>query len=408
MTQASAVRVVSPGHTSDDDVDLQSYVSIAQESLLGHAPSIWPLYLDRVGRENVRLVRVDDRIVGGLAFYRMSHVFGREAVGAAGISGVAIDPVVRGSQVCATMLKTTLRELHDEGMPIASLYASTQHPYRSVGFEQAGSRFDYTLPLRCLPRPNRSLACHRCEHAPLAAMRDVHRSQADETNGNLVRTDGLWERLLRPYDGKRCVTYLFGDRENPAGYAILKQAGRDAGVPAELVVTDYAVNTAAALDRLMSLLHDHRSMFDRVRWCGGPQDALLAAASEHWVTVHEMSRWMVRILNVPAALLSRGYPPTLSGEVRLVIEDDLLADNAGVWRLAWTNGSIEVERIAAELPDHASLARVDVRYLVPLYSSFLTAGQLRQFGHLRSGSRHDIDVLDAAFAGPSPWLPEYF
>ncbi len=393
---------------------LDRYVDIAQESLLGHSLETWTLYLDRIDRRNVRLVYRDDRLAGGLAFYRMHHVFGGREVSAAGISGVAIDPACRGSDVCANLLRDTLRELGEEGVAIASLYASTQHLYRGVGFEQAGSRTEYVLPLRSLPRPDRSLSCTRREPPPLASVRHAHRVWAENNSGNLIRTDGLWDRLFRPYDGLRCVTYLFGDPEQPEGYVILKQAGRQSGLPAELVATDYAVNTPAALDRLMALLHDHRSMFDRFRWFGGPQDPLLASASELWMEVQETLRWMIRVLDMKTAFSSRGYPSTLNGEVHLEIRDDLLPSNAGLWRFTWNHGRLSIERsspndsAASNDSFPSNRIRTDARWLAPLYSGFLTASQLRRLGKLEGGDSAAVAVLDAAFAGPSPWLSEIF
>ncbi|MEM9643972.1 MAG: GNAT family N-acetyltransferase [Planctomycetota bacterium] len=405
---ANQVHVCHPNDAADPDA-MDRYVDIAQESLLGTNLEMWQLYLDRIDRVNGRVVQSENRLVGGLAFYRTGHLFGGREVSAAGVSGVAIDPAHRGANACAKLLESTLQELQREGMPIASLYASTQHLYRGVGFEQAGSRFEYSIPLRCMPRPDRSLECTRFVEPPMDALDAVHRQRALANNGNLVRTEGLWDRLLRPYDHRRCVTYLFGDLNSPAGFAILKQSDRQDGLPAQLEATDWAANSPAALRRLMALLHDHRSMMDRFRWFGGPQDPLLMVSSEQWVQVHDVLRWMIRILNVPSAFEARGYPKGLEGRILIDIQDDLLKSNAGAWCMEWSDGHCRVVRPQESPPSDSPVAvRADIRSLAPLFSGFATAAQLQQLGMLDCQDSEPVALLDAAFAGTSPWLSEIF
>ncbi|TWU65014.1 Enhanced intracellular survival protein [Crateriforma conspicua] len=383
------------------------YVDIAQESLLGNSLDQWQTYLRRIGRENVRVIHAGQTLVGGLAFYRMQHVYGGQPIPAAGISGVAIDPAYRGGGVCATLLIDTLKELRDEGIPIASLYASTQHLYRTVGFEQAGTRYDYSLPLRSLPRPDRTLACTRFESAPLDALDYAHRARAHATNGNVLRTEGLWDRLIHPYDGRRCLTYLFGDTHRPDGYVILKQAGRDDGLPADLIASDYAANTGAAVRRLMALLHDHRSIFGRFRWSGGPDDPLLFMTDELWFEIHEVLRWMLRILDVPQAIQARGYPTHVGGRCTIRVTDSLFPANNGHWELEFSGGQCHARQSNAPEPSQKVIG-LDIRGLATLYSGHTTLRQLIRLGQADGADDQAIDLIDAAFAGPAPWLPEIY
>ena len=137
-----------------DDSQLDAYASIAGESLLGTSRPGWDSYFDRVGRENLRGVFSRDSFVGGLGFYRMGQWFGGQCLTAAGISGVAISPSLRGQGAAHALLSAVLNELRAEGIPLATLFASTQRLYRSVGFEQAGTRLQYRLPLRSIPADN--------------------------------------------------------------------------------------------------------------------------------------------------------------------------------------------------------------------------------------------------------------
>ncbi len=146
---------------------LDEYISIAGESLLAFNREAWRLYVERIGPENMRGVYQGSRLAGGMAFYRMGMWFGGKKMPCAGISGVAISPADRGTGACGVMLRSVLQELRDEGMPIASLYASTQYVYRGAGFEHAGTQTQYSIPLQSLSCEDRSLAIHRFLSPPI-------------------------------------------------------------------------------------------------------------------------------------------------------------------------------------------------------------------------------------------------
>lgn len=384
----------------DDEDD---YISIAGESLLNYGTSVWKRYLDRIGRENVRTIHHDGKCVGGLAFYRMGHWFGGRPIATAGISGVAISPAERGNGTCRVMLEQVLRENYDDGFPLASLYASTQSLYRKVGFEQSGTQTLYSLPISSI-HSGHSRACpvQRVESPSIELLETANRQRSVVGNGQLQRTAGLWQRLLHPNDGSETRTYLFGHADRLEGYAILKTNRPDAGVPQALVATDIVVNSKAAAERLLTLIRDHRSIFDSFRWFGAANDPLLLFADEGRVSVLDQTRWMERVLNVPAALSERGYPVDLEATLDLQIEDDLVPENAGKWRVQVAGGTAQVE------PGGQGLMRLNVRELAPLFCAYCSARELVGWGRIESDCTAQIAAADRIFAGSPPWMPEVF
>ncbi|MEM9586228.1 MAG: GNAT family N-acetyltransferase [Planctomycetota bacterium] len=378
------------------------YISIANESLLGAGLNTWQDYLRRIGRENMRIAFDGDRVIGGLGFYRVQQSFGGRSIPTAGISGVAVDLAERSGGVARQMMSETLHELREEGFPLAGLYASTQTLYRGVGFEQAGTRLEYELPIRCLPKPSYPLPCTRFEEAPIDALAQVASVRAERTNGNLIRTEGLWDRLLFPYNDQPCKTYLIGEVADPQGYVILKAATRHDGLPAVTTATDYAANTPEAMQRLMALLHDQRAMHDRFRWCGGPQDPLLLHSSEAWAEILDIERWLLRILDFRSAIESRGYPPGCTGSLDIELTDELFESNQGRWRIDFCGGRASVQ------PGGEGTFRLDVKTLAPLYSSLHSASELAAFGRIQHAAPEEITLADQAFAGPTPWMPEIY
>jgi predicted acetyltransferase len=385
------------------ETELQAYASIAAESLRvvgGTKP--WIVYIERVGKENLRGIYAGDVMIGGLAIYRTAHWFGGREIAAGGISGVAISPGDRGRGGCRQLLRAVLEELRGDSVPLASLYASTQYLYRTVGFEHAGMQTGYSIPISSIRSVDRTLPCHRFADPPVELLDAVARTRARFSNGNLSRTPGLWARMLDPYDGLGTTTYLLGPLEHPQGYAILKGGSRDHGLPQPLISTDVAANTPQALRRLLALVYDHRSMCDSFEWFGPPNDPLITVADEQWVRVKEALRWMLRIVDVPAALSARGYASHVKGSLQLEIEDDLFPENSGRWRVDIGAGSADVVR------GGDGALKMDIRALAPLYSAFYSAAELVQMGFVRCDDPSQVALAGAAFAGPQPWLPEIF
>ncbi|MCA9126793.1 MAG: GNAT family N-acetyltransferase [Planctomycetales bacterium] len=384
------------------DYELSDFYSIAGESLLFPDPQVWESYVQRVELKNLRGVYRQDRLYGGLAIYRAGQWFGGKCVPMAAVSAVAIDPAVRGSGACGQLLDSLLQEMFKERMPLATLYASTQRLYRSRGFEQSGERFRFSLPMSCLTSKNESriLSATRFSEAPYERLKPLAEFRGRNSNGNLLRTQGLWERISHPF-GEPTVTYLLGDFEQPEGYVVLQQGTRAGGYPAVLTMIDYATITPIALQRLLVLLEDHRSMCDRVVWTGGSQDPILLVAGEQRITTLEYLRLLSRIVCFESAIAARGYPQ-VNAEIHLAISDPLIRENEGSWIVRVENGIARAER------GGSGALRMSIGAVATLYSGFTNCTQLVDAGLVECSDHRQRHLADLIFSGPRPWMPEIF
>jgi predicted acetyltransferase len=362
-------------------------------------PGYWEIFKQRIGRENLRSVHDAGGLIGGLGFYRTAQWFGGRAIPCAAVAAVGIAPASRGSGAAAFLMTSLLQELHAEGVPLATLYASTQRLYRKVGFEQAGSRVCYQLPMTSIGHRDRELPVSEVSLDSAEPFEPLAQRQAQAASGHLQRTSGLWERLLTHRDGHQ-AGFVIGAKDRPEGYLICRHHV-DKGEASELIVRDMAALTPAAARRVWTLLADHRSIIPSVRWCGPSVEPLLCLTDHCRHVPSTTLRWLTRIVDVPKALASRGYPHDVSGEVHLEIRDDLLPANHGRFLLRVDEGRAEVTA-----GGRGSLV-TDIRGLTPLYTGFLPPQTLQSLGCLQ-GSGPALRQATILFSGPEPWMVDYF
>jgi len=151
----------------------------------------------------------------------------------------------------------------------------------------------------------------------------------------------------------------------------------------------------------MALLGDHRSVSKSTVWIGGATDALQLHLDEQEATIDKRWEWMVRIVDAGRAIAERGFPLDVHAEVHLTIDDDVLPRNAGRFVLSVADGRGELR------PGGTGRLRTHVRGLAAVYTSHLTAHEAARAG-LMGGTDDDLARLSACFAGPAPWMSDFF
>lgn len=358
----------------------------------------WVEFRDLVGREQFRRLRVNGEVVAGLCVYRMGQWWGGRAVPMGGVAAVGVSPEHRGTGAGAELMRQQLLELHREGIGLSTLYASTQRLYRKVGYEQAGSCVQWKLPLQSLRPGDRSLPATRVQpDDPL--MRGLYRLRALTAPGNLERNDAIWRRVRREFSTP-VWAYLLGDREDPQGYVVF--AHNKVGGAYDLMVRDVVALTPAAVGRLWTLLADHRSMAPWVHWAGPAHEPLITPLPEQRAEVEESERWLLRVVDVPGALQSRGFPADVEAELHLeVVGDDVIPDNNGNWVVKVSGGRAEVDR------GGRGDVRTTINGLAPLYAALFRATDLARLG-LVEGTDVALAGAEQVFAGGEPWMSDRF
>jgi predicted acetyltransferase len=296
-------------------------------------------------------------------------------------------------------MQRLLHELRGQGFPLSVLYPATQTLYRRVGYEQAGARYEIRLETHSLDFKERSLQVRPVKPADLPVIQELYRRHASSRQGYLDRGPYVWDRVFHPRS-ETAYGFLVEGAQGVEGYVWIVRR-RKVDLIQELFLTDIVASTPAAARRLLNFLGDHRSLAREVVWTGGPADPLLMLLREQNYQVKLLFHWMVRVLDVPGALESRGYPAGVSGTLHLQVEDDLFPENRGNFTLEVSGGAGRVQR------GGSGLMRLDVRALAPLYTGFLSPEALRSVGAL-AADEDSLRLASTLFSGTAPALPDMF
>lgn len=357
---------------------------------------------------------------GCLVLLPMEQCFGGAALPMVGVQGVAVAPEARGRGTARSMMSHVLHELEGAGVPLSSLYASVPRFYEELGYGQAGGAYQTTLRLRELTRPGRhgrheggSEGAGTSEIIALDAEHDaaLHACQAAfarRFDGAVVRPPYRWRSVANrggvEQEAFGIVAADADPRERLDGYAILGRK-REGELPGELFVGDVGFLTPAAGSRLCALIAAHAPTAPTARLFVPPWHPIVTIAAREWVEAKCMEAWMLRIVRLPEALSTRGWPARVSAALRLDVRDDVLEGNAGEWVIDVADGTARVRRPTRA--DDQPLVRLSIASLATLYGGWLRPSEAALAG-LVEGEPEAFEAADAIFGGTRSWLVDRF
>jgi predicted acetyltransferase len=347
------------------------------------------------------------RLVGMCGAIGLSQFFGGRSLPMGGLSSVTVAPDWRGAGLSRQLMQASFEDMQARGEPITSLYPATTSLYRSMGYEVAGSiAIRKTTPdqLRVMPAPSGG-AVRPFSDEDGEAVRACYARFAPTVDGCLDRKSDWWERKF--FSWRDASRYVFEDASGELqGYLVYVQVdgehsalGGDFG----LVVRELVATSRDATLALWRLLGSWGMQVDEIVYRGGAEDpTLLLLPEQRFRTLGEI-RWMLRVLDPARAVAGRGFPHGLDVEIPFQLRDTVLPANAGAFRLNVKKGRGTLERVNV-----GGGPELEIQGFSSLYSGWATTAALERAGLLQGGSPEDRAALDAAFAGPTPWMLDEF
>lgn len=383
------------------DADARSEIGRVIGHAFGFDPAAATGWFDLAGHDNLRAWHAEGEVVGAFVQIPMGMFLGGRSVRNMGYAGVAtrVDRLRLGH--ARGMMAAGLAEARAAGHAVASLYASNQPLYRAVGFEQAGLRCLAEVDPKVLGTVRSDLPVHEMTEADFPAMDEIYQSWATARTGFLDRSDYCWRRLRVPGSRGRPLGLLVGPADAPEGYITWIRGQNASDGFSALNLLDVAATTPRALERILGLLKDLGTLTTTLTLPTHPSGPLWGLPGHPPWATRVQEAWMLRVLDVDAALSGRGYPTAVSGEVHLHVEDDILPENTGPRVLRVEGGSGTVER-----GGHGRV-RITPRGLATVITGFRRPEDASWLG-LIDGPAEDLAVLGALMAGPSPWMRDFF
>jgi len=353
----------------------------------------------RLGAD-VRVLEDDVEVTACLGWYAFGQWFGGRSIPCAGIAAVGVEPHRRGAGLASRIVAEALREIAASGTPLAALYPSNLSLYRRADFEIAGGR--YEMRIRCSDLA-RVKSLERVVPLPKgvldARVRRLHRRVAASSGGSIDRNEALWDRV-RDFRGEVREGFGIESGDELAAYVFLaRRKRREWGF--DLICGDIAAEDGAAGRALLGFLGGHGTIAVDVHAYVPPWDplcALIETEPAHHVLHHS---WMLRVLDLGAALEARGFAPEIRGVVHLEVEDALLPANSGRRVLTVEGGAARV------VSGGSGSVRLRARALGPWLAGFSTAEALAGQG-LVAGPPDELARLSAFTAGPQPSMSDFF
>lgn len=342
-------------------------------------------------------VVVDGEAVAAARIWDFRQWWHGRAVSMAGVASVVVAPEARGRGVARFLMQGVLARSRELGHPVTALYPATATLYRRLGYEYAGARHRYTFDtgvLRALPDTDVDVRRGGPDDAALLLelVAGVRSSRAE--SGPIA-----WdERHVREWlEEPNSFLYLAED-----GFVVY---GWDRSDGSTLLVEELVAASPETARALCAVVGSGASIAKRVHVRAAPHDPVHFVVPEESAHEVHVERWMLRLLDTPAAVAARGWPSSVELDTVLRLEDAELPDNGGLFRLVISGGRGSLTPETGG--DDADVLTLGARAAAALYAG-TPLGALRGAGLVRGGDPELDGAVDAAFATPSAYLLDYF
>jgi predicted acetyltransferase len=331
-------------------------------------------------------------LVGRAMLWPFRQWWGGRVVPMAGVAGVVVSPEYRGRGVGTALMQGIAERAQALGYRVSALYPATVPVYRRLGWELAGIQNRVTVETRLL-RDLRGGGPTVRQAGPddAATMLEITRAHHAEGRANGPREETEAE-VREELADDAIFAYLADD-----GFVVYGWEGED------LVVYELQAGDAATARALWSVVGSGSSIAKNVYAYLAPDDPVHWLLEETVARDVQHTRWMLRCIDVSAAIAGRGYPAGTTVDVALVIADEQLPDNAIAGRLRVSEGRGRLVPGAAE----ADAVHLGSNGMAALYAG-TAVSTLVGSGLVRGGDREALSMLDAAFSGRPAYMLGYF
>ncbi|MEU4192290.1 GNAT family N-acetyltransferase [Kribbella sp. NPDC026611] len=332
-----------------------------------------------------------DELVAAARIWPFEQWWHGRRVQLGGVAGVVVAPEYRGRGVASLLMRAVLQRCVDKGYPLTALYPATTVLYRHLGYEFAGHRYKFSFQaadLRTLGGKGTAIRKAGPGDAELFLQLASKAHEGQRSSGPLIWPLKQVQGWLEDEDN---FAYVADD-----GFVVYNWSD------GALAVDELIAGSEETARALWATVGSGASIARTVHAYCAPSDPIHLMVEHEADTDTRINRWMLRMIDAPAAIAARGFPE-VTVEVDLQLVDQELAGNTGGWHLSVAGGA---GQLTPAEPSVDAL-RLGSRGLAALYAGTPLAS-LRAAGLAAGGTPEGDDALDTAFGGPTPYVLDYF
>ncbi|MFC5263059.1 enhanced intracellular survival protein Eis [Kribbella qitaiheensis] len=337
-------------------------------------------------------VAAGDEVVAAGRLWDFRQWWGGRQVPMAGIASVVVSPEYRGRGVGSMLMRGVLARSVELGFPLTALYPATTVIYRHLGYEFGGGRYRFSFPaadLRSLG--GKDVSIRRAGPADAGRFLELvaESHAAGRVNGPLVWAESKVAEWLEDEDN---FGYLADD-----GFVVYNWHDSD------LRIDEIVAGSEATARALWATVGSGSSIATNVQAYIAPNDPVHLLVNHEADKQTQLQRWMLRVLDAPAAIAARGFAPGATVEVDLELEDLEVGGNTGRWHLSVADGSGSLTPSTGA----GDTLRLGSRGLAALYAGTPLAA-LRRSGLASGGSATADGPIETAFGGATSYMLDFF
>ena len=293
-----------------------------------------------------------DDFCGCLAVYAFNVRFDGHLVGMGGIGGVATLPQHRRRGAIRACMNASLADMRRRGDVFSVLYPFSRAYYRQFGYEDGAAVSRWTLPFSALRLPDAGGSIEMLlPGSDLSCLEQLYQTCAKNWNLSVEKA-GMAHFLSKTnWMKEKRYLYIWRDENGvPGGMMLFTKQNRVMDCVCEFGKTNQMLfRDARALAALLNFAKTFAADYDSIRF-DAPQgvrvQSLISEGNDAECACHLQG--MARLVNVPKAL---GMCRTFGeGSVVIAVEDRILSENAGAWKVTFAPGGNQVEK-TDETPD---------------------------------------------------------
>jgi len=299
--------------------------------------------------ENAFLFQIESEAAGAVHHFHIPLTMRDQLQQGTFFYGLSVHPAYRGMGVGKLLTRHIVEEAAKQKSGVVLLIPAHPGYYASMGFDWCYGLRYYALSLDAL-KASPAIIGPPIQWGKIREIADpdshwqdfnaVYQTWSSDWQSKAIRSAKRWHNFFQDIRGEGGTCFLLRQNDDPAGYLTLWQKGDT------ITIREMAWKNPDACRQLLYTLWQYRSQAQTVIWYAPADDKTAIFLSREKQGYLERNFILGRVTDLSLACNDLLMPDSGPGELFLEIQDPLLPQNQGLWRLSWQQGHLHAEKLS--------------------------------------------------------------